>query len=107
MNEKTGKTSKETYLKFHEECCAKMIEITKKKNSDYSHGTDAFRNFRRRGAYGFLVRMDDKMARLESFIEKGSYEVQEESFLDTCIDLANYAILLAGYMKAEGKTNVE
>jgi hypothetical protein len=97
-------SEKEQFLNFHEKCCAKLHEIVKRKNSDYT-GTfdDPYKNFRKRGALGFLVRMDDKLARLESFIEKGSYEVQDESFLDTCLDLANYAILLAGYMKQEAK----
>lgn len=93
--------TKEAYMQFHAECATKMVEITKKKNSDYT-GTsdDPFANFRKRGEFGFLVRMDDKLARLESFIQKGSYQVADESFEDTCIDLANYSILLAGYVRA-------
>lgn len=91
--------TKEEYMKFHSDACSKLVEITKKKNSDYTGKTDdPFKNFRRRGEYGFLVRMDDKLSRLESFIEKGSFEVSDESFEDTCLDLANYAILLAGFM---------
>lgn len=98
--------NKQEYLLFHKECSEKLVEITAKKNADYTGvGDDPFKNFRKRGAFGFLVRMDDKMARIESFIEKGSYEVQDENFLDTCLDLANYAILLAGYMKDKGKKN--
>lgn len=94
--------TKEEYMKFHQECCNAMVEITKKKNSDYSGtGNDPFKNFRRRGTYGFLVRMDDKLARIESFLEKGSYEVKDESFMDTCLDLANYAVLLAGFVMSE------
>jgi hypothetical protein len=94
--------NKKEYMKFHEACTEKMISITKKKNSDYTgNSQDPFKNFRRRGEYGFLVRMDDKLARLESFLEKGSFEVSDESFEDTCLDLANYSILLAGYVKAK------
>lgn len=93
-------TKKAAYMQFHSECATKMVEITKKKNSDYT-GTsdDPFANFRKRGEFGFLVRMDDKLARLESFIQKGSFQVADESFEDTCIDLANYAILLAGFVR--------
>lgn len=92
--------TKAEYMQFHAECATRMVEITKKKNSDYT-GTsdDPFANFRKRGEFGFLVRMDDKLARLESFIQKGSFQVADESFEDTCIDLANYAILLAGFVK--------
>lgn len=92
--------NKAEYMAFHESCTKRMVEITRKKNSDYTgSGDDPFKNFRKRGTFGFLVRMDDKLARLESFLEKGSYEVQDESFEDTCLDLANYAILLCGYVK--------
>lgn len=94
--------TKREYLKFHKAACQKLVSITAAKNSDYTGKTDdPFKNFRRRGKFGFLVRMDDKMARLESFFEKGSYEVSDESFEDTCFDLANYAILLAGFVRAE------
>lgn len=94
--------NKKEYMEFHQQCANTLVEITKKKNADYSGtGDDPFKNFRKRGEMGFLVRMDDKMARIESFLEKGSYEVEDENFLDTCLDLANYAILLAGFMKAK------
>ncbi len=101
--------TKAEYLEFHKDCAQKLVEITAKKNSDYTGvSDDPFKNFRKRGEFGFLVRMDDKFARLESFLEKGSYEVSDESFLDTCLDLANYAILLAGYVKSNPKvSNIE
>ena len=79
-----------------------MVSITAKKNADYTGTTnDAFANFRKRGELGFLVRMDDKLSRMESFIQRGTYQVADESFEDTCLDLANYAILLAGFMRAK------
>ncbi len=91
--------TKKQYMDFHRNCAIRLVGITKMKNADYTGvSDDPFANFRKRGAMGFLVRMDDKMARIESFIQKGSYEVQDENFLDTCLDLANYAILLAGFM---------
>lgn len=92
--------TKEEYMAHHRSCCDQMVQITKRKNADYTgKSSDPFANFRKRGALGFLVRMDDKMSRLESFIDKGAYEVADESFMDTCIDLANYAILLAGFVE--------
>lgn len=101
--------NKEQYFKFHRECCDRMIEITKNKNADYTGvGDDPFANFTRTESggiatteQGFLVRMSDKMSRLASFAQKGSYAVKDESFEDTCLDLANYAILLAGYMRSK------
>jgi hypothetical protein len=100
--------TKKEYMEFHRSSCDKMIEITKKKNADYSGtGDDPFANFRRIGhsdqswiLIGFLTRMTDKMARLESFIQRGYLLVEDESFEDSCLDLANYSILLSGYVKS-------
>lgn len=101
--------NKEQYFKFHRECCDRMIEITRAKNADYTgEGDDPFANFSvvehsgiATTEQGFLTRMSDKMSRLASFIKKGFYAVKDESFEDTCLDLANYCILLAGYMRSK------
>lgn len=89
--------------------CDKMVEITAKKNADYTGNTvDPFFNFRSCEALniasslqGLQVRMLDKMARLNSFSQKGFLEVKDESVIDTLLDLANYAILTAGFIKSE------
>lgn len=99
------------YIKYHEEACKKMVEITRKKNSDYVGSSDsAFHNFNSVSALGicsaevgFLTRMLDKLSRLGSFVQRGSFLVSDESFEDTCLDLANYSILLAGYVKSKKK----
>lgn len=92
--------TKKEYFDFHRAMCDRMCEVTAAKNSDYSNGLDPFRNFRKYGAKGFLVRIDDKISRLESLLEKDlNAAVENESFEDTCLDLANYALLLAGFMR--------
>lgn len=99
------------YAKYHSDSCAKMSAITAAKNSDYcGDGDDPFANFSRVEAMGitdtlrgFLVRMSDKLSRLTSFAQKGHYNVSDESFEDTCLDLANYAILLAAYQHSKRK----
>jgi len=103
--------NRETYMKFHEDCCQKMISITKKKNADYAgKGDDAFANFTRveglgisSTEQGFLTRMFDKFSRLISFQQNGELQVKDESVEDTLLDLANYCILMAGYLKSKGK----
>jgi hypothetical protein len=35
----TGFMTKAGYMKFHSDCCARMVEITKAKNADYSGGS--------------------------------------------------------------------
>lgn len=104
--------TKQEYLEFHKKFCEKMVEITAKKNADYSGaGTDPFNNFRHIGhlvhtsavdvvAVGFLTRMSDKFSRIGSFIAKGKLMVEDESVEDTLIDLANYSALLAGFLRA-------
>lgn len=84
-----------------------MVEVMKKKNSDYS-GADAdpFHNFKaveRAGVatveQGFYTRMTDKMMRLASFIKNGKLMVEDEKVTDTLEDLANYSLLLTCYLE--------
>jgi hypothetical protein len=100
--------TKEEYLKFHKDCCDKLITITKAKNSDYTgKSDDPFKNFRicqTNGActveQGFVVRMSDKLSRIISLtIDNNKQQVMDERVEDTLLDLANYCILLAGYLK--------
>lgn len=105
----TIKMTKEGYMKFHQECCDKMVSITKAKNSDYTGNTDdPFANFTQvekagicSTEVGFLTRMSDKMSRINSYVQKGDLLVKDESVLDTLLDLANYSILFAGYLKSK------
>jgi hypothetical protein len=101
--------NKEQYFQFHQTCVEKMTAITKAKNADYTGiGSDPFANFTRVEALGicsteqgFLTRMMDKFCRLNSFAQKGVLEVKDESVEDTLLDLANYAILMAGYIRSK------
>ena len=103
--------SREWYLQLHKLLCSRMMEITARKNADYTGGSvenDAFANFRqveRLGIcsteQGFLTRMSDKMARINSFVKKGELKVKDESVEDTLLDLANYCILMIGYVRSK------
>ena len=83
-----------------------MSETFKKKNSDYA-GEDPFSNFRQSERIGIpawkgcLVRIGDKYSRLCQLAKKGEAEVKDETFEDTCMDLAIYALILR--MLKEGK----
>ena len=61
------------------------LELFRKKNQDYG---DAFATY---GAVGVLVRIGDKIHRLQSITNKGITLVQDERLRDTLIDLHNYA----------------
>jgi len=78
-----------------------MQSVYKAKDNDYSAtglpmgnlrkceeaGMDAWR--------GCLVRIGDKMSRLENFLKEKEYLVISEKAEDTVVDLANYAILMS------------
>lgn len=98
------------YLEFHRQCCEKMTKITQDKSHDYANDSDPFANFSQVANMGitsvekgFLVRMLDKMARISNYASVGRLEVLDESIEDTLLDLANYSILLAGYIKSKEK----
>jgi hypothetical protein len=83
---------------IHEKLCQDARDLMELKNHDYANEADPFRNFRRHGLKGIAVRMSDKLARLEGFIEnEGELKVPGETIIETCIDLLNYAVLFAAY----------
>ena len=67
--------------KVHDEA----IDLFSRKNRDYG---DAFANY---GTVGVLVRMGDKIMRLQSISKNGIQLVNDERLRDTLIDLHNYA----------------
>lgn len=86
-------------IQLHKE----MTEVARitlaNKNHDYAGaGDDPFANFHTWGLLGIAVRMDDKMARLRTFIKKGELKVNDESVRDTLLDLINYSVLFQGYL---------
>lgn len=88
---------------LHTRTTFKAVELMKQKNADYCGvGDDALSNFRKHGAFGIVVRLHDKMERLNTFVKRGSFAVIDESFEDTIVDVINYSILLLA-MVNEGK----
>jgi hypothetical protein len=63
------------------------LELFSRKNADYG---DSFAIY---GPVGVLVRMGDKISRLNSITNKGVNLVNTESIRDTLIDLHNYAAM--------------
>lgn len=97
------------YFEFHKSMTQRMEQIARAKNHDYSGFEGSpFSNFEiveRCGIasteQGFLTRMMDKISRVNSFVKQGTTKVSDEKIEDTLLDLANYAILLAGYLKSK------
>ena len=77
------------------------LELFKRKNQDYG---DAFANY---GVLGVLVRMGDKIARLQSISTKSVSLVNSESLRDTLIDLHNYSAMAIMLLDEEDKEDKE
>lgn len=99
-------------LEFHKQFCESTRAIMQGKNHDYSgsSGETPFANFevsQKVGvcgvAEGFLVRMLDKFMRINTFAKSGKLMVPNESVVDACKDISNYAILLAAWIETEQK----
>ena len=73
------------------------LELFKKKNADYG---DAFANY---GVVGVLVRMGDKISRLQSISTKCVSLVNTESLRDTLIDLHNYSAMAIMLLDQDNK----
>jgi len=90
-------------INLQREIMDRALEVVKCKRSDYSHGSDPFRNFRKSALFGVepwrgvLIRLTDKMSRVESIMEKkGERAVKDETLMDVFVDMVNYACILAG-----------
>lgn len=81
-----------------------LLRLTQSKNHDYAGTEDVYSNFRMCQALGisttdgFLTRMCDKISRIKNFQKQNKLMVVSEKITDTMCDLANYAMLLSGYM---------
>lgn len=69
------------------------FNIWKERQRKYGTG-----NIARRGSSGILVRLDDKLARLDRTLsvnkETQSADFADETLTDTCLDVANYILML-------------
>lgn len=101
--------NRKQFINRLEELYKSNLEISRKKNADYSTGSDPFKNFRAceflgitSVEKGILVRMTDKMTRISNLLEKDA-QVKDESILDSLQDLSNYAMILRVYMEQNEK----
>lgn len=76
-----------------------MADLHDRKNHDYSKEEDPLSNLRACKAIGLtpfmgvMVRLQDKWARLITFVKKGQLKVKDESVKDTLMDNAVYSLL--------------
>lgn len=72
--------------------CQEMMELHRRKNNDY--GNAAQRSYDKFGIISYVMRLGDKMNRLETLTRPGTEQkVEGEKIEDTLMDLAAYAIM--------------
>lgn len=76
----------------------KLTKVYVAKNRDY--GDSFTRSLDKRGIVASIVRMEDKMNRIDSLHDKPTTEV-DESLVDSLEDLANYAIMTAMWLEKQ------
>lgn len=77
-----------------------MISTYIRKNHDYGNSFD--KSLDKFGLVASVVRIGDKMNRIESLAQKKAM-VQDESIRDTLLDMANYAIMTVMWMDNQKK----
>ena len=81
----------EKKLKIHKAICYDLPCTYEKKNNDYG---DSFARVRKEeGHTAILVRLKDKLYRLETILHGAEIKVKDETIEDTLLDMANYCIM--------------
>lgn len=75
---------------IHWTICRELHETYKAKKADYG---DSFAQVRSKYPNAILIRLNDKLNRLETLMNGVEQHVNDESIEDTLLDLANYCIM--------------
>lgn len=82
----------------------KLAETLLEKNQDY--GDSFSRSVDKFGIIAAVVRLEDKLNRLENLTANGDKEkVKDESLADTALDISGYGLLLYKYLKEHERTS--
>lgn len=97
--------TKDELFVLHENLNEMGLKVMRAKNEDYSTGVDPFSNFRGslfigiEPELGLLLRVMDKIKRIEAFVKTGKLKVIGESCTDAIVDIRNYMVLLQGLIQ--------
>jgi len=98
--------TKKEFFDFVEKDNQRMLELLQAKNNDYTAGSDnALANFdqaERIGidpVKGILLRVLDKMKRLETFAKNGYLSVRNETVMDAADDIEGYMKAIKSYLE--------
>lgn len=90
MTEKQTDKKNKSKIEIHADICKKLNDTYKAKNNDYG---DSFAMVRGKYHNAILIRLNDKLSRLETLMDGATQKVNDESIKDTLLDLANYCLL--------------
>lgn len=100
--QKNKLSDKQVYIDYFDDILKEMSDVHRRKNADY--GNNFHKRYEKYGFLTALLRLTDKMERLENIYKKGEIQVKDESVEDTLLDLANYAVMTIVELK-NGKNN--
>lgn len=101
--EENDKTLSNTSAHQFKDIVKGMIATYVRKNHDYGNSFD--KSLDKFGLVASVVRIGDKMNRIESLVQKEAM-VQDESIRDTLLDMANYAIMTVMWVDNQKKCDI-
>ena len=104
MEEVKCSNKAQSYVDYFDDILKEMSDVHQRKNSDY--GNNFHKRYEKYGFLTALLRLTDKMERLENIYEKGEIQVKDESVEDTLLDLANYAVMTIVELRNNKKETV-
>lgn len=79
-----------------------IATLVNSKNNDYDNSFEKL--FDKYGYISYLIRINDKISRLESLtINNKKPQVKEESIKDTLMDIVGYTLLMLNILEGEGE----
>ena len=88
------------FLNKHQELCERIHNVCVAKNHDY--GNSASELYNKFGLISYIVRINDKVNRINTLINKEA-KVKDESIKDTLLDMANYCLLAVADMELKNE----
>src|SRR5699024_3312453 len=86
-------------IEQHKRICERLNKVYADKNHDY--GNSFGETYEKYGDISALVRISDKMNRIEQLVQTGEQKVKDEALGDSILDMANYLIMWAMELEEE------
>lgn len=86
-------------VEMHRNIVLDLNGLYARKNHDYG---DSFATLREKYPNAILIRLTDKLNRLDRLISGNEARVKDENIEDTLLDLANYALMEVVEMRMQG-----